>query len=216
VEDGPSPFNPNAPAFVPKQAFTVLAKLPEVARARTRYDEDTATLTVEARGQPPLSARLDRPDGRLAFERWLTAFLGERAGGRLKVVQGPGHRFTDHPEGHVSIINLESVRALEARIGRPLDPARFRANLYVEGWPAFSENEAVGQPVRVGGVEMQVFKPIVRCAATEVCPTTGDKDMPVPRALFDNFGHILCGIYAKVTAGGRLARGDPATIGSAA
>jgi MOSC domain-containing protein len=39
----------------------------------------------------------------------------------------------------VSIINLASVRALEKRIGQSLDPLRFRANVYVDGWPPFAE-----------------------------------------------------------------------------
>jgi uncharacterized protein YcbX len=212
VEDGPSPFDPAAPAFVPKQAFTVLAKIPEVARARTRYDEATATLSVEADGFPPLAARLDQADGRRAFESWLTAFLGERASGPLKLVDAPGHRFTDHPQGFVSIINLESLRELEGRIGRPLDPLRFRANLYVEGWAPWSELEAVGSGVRIGEAALELTKTIVRCAATEVNPVTGERDIETPRALFEHYGHILCGVYARVRTGGRIATGDAAEL----
>lgn len=212
VEDGPSAFDPADPCFVPKQAFTVLSKLPEVAQVRTRYEEGTATLTVQAPGRPPLSAQLDRPEGRRAFEAWLTDFLGERAMGPLKVVDAPGHRFTDHPLGFVSIINLDSLRDFEAKTGRPIDPLRFRANLYVEGWAPWSEGEALGKTVRVGEAELKLTKPIVRCAATEVCPSTGEKDFEAPRALFDHYGHILFGVYAQVRAGGRIAEGDAAEI----
>ena len=42
VENGPSGFDAAQPAFVPKQKFTVLAHIPKVAAARTRYDETTA------------------------------------------------------------------------------------------------------------------------------------------------------------------------------
>ena len=35
VEDGPSGFDPDAPAWISKQKFTVLAKIAKVARART-------------------------------------------------------------------------------------------------------------------------------------------------------------------------------------
>jgi uncharacterized protein YcbX len=213
VEDGPSGFDPAAPAFVPKQRFTVLAKIAEVARAHTAYDEASGVLTASADGRAAFKGALDEDAGREAFAAWLSDFLGEEASGPLKVVQAPGHRFTDHPQGHVSIVNLASVRELEARIGRAVDPLRFRANLYVEGWPAWIENEAgEGAKVRIGGAEASLFKPIVRCVATHVDPQTGERDMDVVKALFDNFGHLHCGIYVHVTEGGVLAEGDKAEI----
>ena len=212
VEDGPSGFDPAAPAFVSKMKFTVLARLAQVARVRTAYDESTAVLSVEADGRPPLQACLAEPAGRRAAAAWLATFLGEDARGPLQVVSAPGHRFTDHPQGHVSVINLASVRDLERRIGRPLDPLRFRANLHVDGWPAWAENEATGRALQLGGARVAVFKPIVRCAATEVDPATARRDIEVPKALFDGYGHILCGIYVSVTEGGRVAEGDAAWL----
>ena len=212
VEDGPSGFDPAAPSFVSKSKFTVLARIAEVAGARTAYDDGSGVLSVEAAGRPPLAARLTDAGGRRAFADWLAAFLGEAAAGPLQVVCAPGHRFTDHPEGHVSVINLESVRDLERRIGRPVDPLRFRANLYVEGWPAWSENQAVGARVTLGAAVAEVFKPIVRCAATEVDPATAARDLEIPKALFDLYGHVLCGVYVSVTTGGRVAEGDEARL----
>jgi len=66
--------------------------------------------------------------------------------------------------------------------------------------------------VSIGGARADVFKPIVRCAATEVDPATAERDMEIPRALFDHYGHVLCGIYVKVTNAGRVAEGDPAVL----
>ncbi|QUD87435.1 MOSC domain-containing protein [Phenylobacterium montanum] len=210
VEDGPSGFDPAAPRFISKQKFTVLAKIAAVARARTAYDEASGEILVRAEGRPDLAARLTDPAGREAFAGWLAAFLDGEASGPLKVVQAPGHRFTDHPQGHVSIINLASVRDLEARIGRPLDPLRFRGNLYVDGWPAWAENGWIGRTLSLGEAMAEVFKPIVRCVATHVDPATGERDIEVVKALHDNFGHLLCGIYVSVTGGGRIAAGDAA------
>src|SRR5258708_30512327 len=50
VENGPSGFDPAAPAFVPKQKFTVLAHIAKVAAAHTRYDEATGRLHAAAPG----------------------------------------------------------------------------------------------------------------------------------------------------------------------
>jgi hypothetical protein len=212
VEDGPSGFDPAAPAFVPKQKFTVLATIAEVAKARTAYDEASGVLTAAAEGRPAFEGALTTAAGREAFAAWLAGLLGEAASGPLKVVEAPGHRFTDHPLGHVSIINLASVRDLEQRVGRPVDPLRFRANLYVEGWPAWAENGAVGARVRLGPARAKVFKPIVRCAATHVDPATGERDLDVVAALHANFGHLFCGIYVQVEAGAVIAEGDMAEI----
>lgn len=211
VENGPSGFDPAAPAFVSKQKFTVLAAIPDVARARTTYDETTGVLSATADGWPDFSGALTEPDGRTAFAAWLSDLLGEHANGPLQVVSAAGHRFTDHPLGHVSIINLASVRDLEAKVGRPVDPLRFRANLYVEGWPAWVENEWVGRELMTGFARAKVFKPIVRCAATHVDPATAERDMDLVKALFDNYGHMNCGVYVHVTDGGRVTVGDACT-----
>jgi uncharacterized protein YcbX len=209
VENGPSGFDPQAPAFVPKQKFTVLASLPQVAAARTRYDEVQGVFHASAEGRPPFAGRLDDDAGRMGFADWLGELLGEEARGPLKVIEAPEpHRFTDHPQGQVSLINLASVRDLSGEIGVELDPLRFRANLYVDGWPAWVENDWLDQTLSLGAVRAAVFKPIVRCAATHVNLETARRDVEVTRELFEAYGHMHCGIYLNVTAAGELAPGD--------
>jgi uncharacterized protein YcbX len=209
VENGPSGFDADKPAFVPKQKFTVLAAIPDVARARTAYDDATGVLTARAAGHPDFSASLAAPAGREAFAAWLTALLGDEVRGDLKVLAGPGqHRFTDHPQGQVSVVNLESLRDFERKVGRPVDPLRFRANLYVEGWPAWAELAWEGREIALGEVRAKVFKPIVRCAATHVNPDTAERDLDLVPALFNAYGHMHLGIYLHVTQAGRVAAGD--------
>lgn len=209
VENGPSGFDPAAPVFIPKQKFTVLASIPRVAAATTRYDEATGVLHAAAAGLAPFAGRLGQAPDREAFAAWIGELLGDEARGPLKLVEAPAeHRFTDHPQGQVSVVNLASVRDLAARLGIEVDPLRFRANLYVDGWPAWVENDWTGATVRLGGAQATVLKPIVRCAATHVNLQTAQRDLEVTRALFDNFGHMHCGIYLQVTSPGRLAAGD--------
>jgi uncharacterized protein YcbX len=209
VEVGDCGFDPDRPAFVPKTKFAVLAHIAEVAKARTAYDDASGVFSATAPGHPDFAGDLTAEAGREAFAAWLTALLGEEARNPLKVLRAPGTwRFMDHPLGHVSIINLASVRDLEARIGRPLDPLRFRANLYVEGWPAWVENGWKDRTLAVGDALATVFKPIVRCTAPDVDPATAERDMAVVKALFDNYGHAHCGIYVQVGAAGRVSEGD--------
>jgi len=219
VEVGDSGFDPAAPAFISKTRFAVLAHMARVARARTAYDEVSGVLVAEADGQPRFEGALTTEAGRLAFAAWLTALLGDEASAPLKVLVAPDPwRFMDHPQGHVSIINLASLRDLEQRIGRPVDPLRFRANLYVEGWPAWAENDWTGQTLTLGEARAEVFKPIVRCAAIHVDPATAERDMDLVKALFDHYGHTLCGVYVHTTTAGVVAEGDavssPVPLGS--
>jgi uncharacterized protein YcbX len=209
VEVGPSGFDSANPAWVTKMKFAVLARIADVAKARTAYDAATGVFSARADGLPDIDADLTSEAGREAFAAWLTTLLGDEADAPLKVIAAPGTwRFMDHPLGHVSIINLASVRDLEQKIGRPLDPLRFRGNLYVEGWEPWVENQWQGRTLRIGSATTTVFKPIVRCVATHVDPVTAERDIDIVKALFDHYGHTLCGLYVQTTAAGRVAEGD--------
>lgn len=215
VENGPSGFDPAAPAHVPKQRFAVLAPIPAVARVRTRYDAATAGLEASAPGAEPFHASLGEAAGRDAFAAWLAPVLDaadpEARRGPLKVVGAPGWRFFDDQKGPVSLLNLASVRDLETRMGAALDPERFRANLWVEGWPAWAELALpAGAAVHVGGAVLEMVKPIRRCTATHVDPATGVRDREVVAALQAGYGHAFCGVYLRVTGDGRVATGDSA------
>jgi hypothetical protein len=212
VEDGPSGFDCDAPGYVPKMNYAVLAKLEQVAKARTAYDETTGWLRASAPGFPDIVANLLEEPGRQGFAIWLTELLGEAASGPLKVLTAPGYRFLDHPRGHVSVINLATIRDLSARVGYELDPLRFRANLYVEGWPAWAEMAWTDATLQFGEATTTVFKPIVRCAAINVDPATAERGEDLVRALFEHQGHAFCGLYLHVTGAGTLAVGDTATL----
>ncbi len=113
----------------------------------------------------------------------------------------------------VSIINLASVADVETLAGAPVDPLRFRGNLYVSGWPAWHEFDLLDRELKVGsGVRLKVVKRIVRCAATNVDPATGIRDLTIPATLQQNLGHADCGVYAEVIAAGEIAQGDTVTL----
>jgi uncharacterized protein YcbX len=85
----------------------------------------------------------------------------------------------------------------------------------VNGWPAWREFDLVGQKIAIGPTaRLKVVKRIVRCAATEVDPETGFRDMAVPEILLRNFDHTDCGVYAEVIAAGEIIPGDEVTAES--
>ena len=93
-------------------------------------------------------------------------------------------------------------------VGQPVHPLRFRANLYVEGWPAWHESDLLDHTLVIGDARLKVVKRITRCAATNVDPDTAARDLEIPQALMRRLGHNECGIYAEVIAGGEIAVGD--------
>lgn len=214
IENGPTGFDPAAPAYFPKTRFLMLMRNERLAGLRTDYDEASHTLTIRHEGRESVRADLRTKDGRLAVEAFFRKFMPAELSGPPKVLSGehaPGapHSFSDVAKKVVSIINLVSVAAIESAIGQPVDPLRFRGNLFVSGWPAWREFDLLDQEIEVGDkVRLKVVKRIVRCAATNVDPVTGARDLNIPKSLMQTFNHMDCGIYAEVIEGGDIAEGD--------
>jgi uncharacterized protein YcbX len=110
------------------------------------------------------------------------------------------------------LINISSVRELERIMGLPIDPLRFRGNLYFDTGEPWSEFAWCGQVLRIGeggeAVLLRAGEPISRCAATNVNPINGKRDVNIPMALQRAFGHTNMGIYATVSSDGILRAGD--------
>ena len=216
IENGPSGFDPAAPAYFPKIRFLMLMRNERLARLDTRYDDATHVLTIREGGQEAARGGLTTPDGRAAIEQFFAGFCAAELRGPPRVLQADGHSFSDVARKVVSIINLASVAAVETAVGQPVHPLRFRANLYVEGWPAWHEFDLVGQEIAIGAAaRLKIVKRIVRCAATEVDPDTGIRDLAIPRTLDQAFGHMDCGVYGEVVEGGEIAVGDHLTDATA-
>lgn len=209
IENGPSGFDPVHPAYLPKSRFLMLMRNEGLAALRTAFDQATHTLAVAANGRETARGDLRTPEGRRAIEEFFAAFCADELRGPPKVLRGAGHSFSDVARKVVSIINLASLADLETILGAPVHPLRFRANLYVQGWPAWSELDFVGRDIAMGPrARVKVVKRITRCAATNVDPDTGIRDLAIPETLMRNFDHIDCGIYAEVIAGGEIVTGD--------
>jgi uncharacterized protein YcbX len=208
IENGPTGFDPAAPTYFPKQRFLMLMKNERLAALRTEYDETNHTLSIGHEGREVARGDLRTKEGRLTVETFFRRFMPKELRGPPKVLYGENHSFSDVAKKVVSIINLASVAQVEAAVAAPVDPLRFRANLYVRGWPAWRELALLGETLAIGTVRLKVFKRIVRCAATDVDPATGIRNLQIPRTLMQNFDHMDCGIYAEVIEGGEITEGD--------
>ncbi len=209
IENGPCGFDPAAPAYFPKQRFLMLMRNERLAMLSTGYDEANHTLTIQFEGRQAARGDLRSKDGRIAIEAFFRRFMPKELRGPPKVLRGENHSFSDVAKKVVSIINLASVAAVEDAAGAPVNPLRFRGNLYIAGWPAWREFDLLGQELTIGqSARLKVVKRIQRCTATDVDPETGIRDLTIPRTLLENFDHTDCGVYAEVVAAGDINVGD--------
>ncbi|MCS3446015.1 MULTISPECIES: MOSC domain-containing protein [Bradyrhizobium] len=208
IENGPSGFDPSAPKWLPKPHFLMLQRDEWLAPLRAHFDDDSHVLTLRRDGAMVAQGNLETAEGRAAIERYFADRHTGQIKGPPKVLVSPGHSFSDVPRKVVSIINLASLQAIEEMVRAPVHPLRFRANLYVEGWPAWHEASLLDQTIAIGSARARVVKRITRCAAVNVDPDTGARDLSVPNTLMQRFGNNECGIYAEIISDGGAAVGD--------
>lgn len=208
IENGPIGFDPADPKYFPKIRFLMLMRNERLAGLQTRFDDASNVLTIRHNNAEAARGDLETAEGRASIERFFADNFASDLRGPPKILAAPGHSFSDVAARVVSIINLASVASIETMVGQPVNPLRFRANLYVSGWPAWHEFDLLGQELTIGTARLKVVKRIVRCAAVNVDPATAERDLNIPQTLMQVFDHADCGVYAEVIAGGNIAAGD--------
>lgn len=207
IENGVGRFDPATPKHLPKINFLMLMRNERLAALDARFDDATHVLTIHRGGKQVARGDLQTGLGRQLIEQFLAAYMKTDLRGAPKIVSAPGHSISDVAAKCVHIINLASVRELERVAGRPIDPLRFRANIHVDGVPAFAELTWVSKTLRIGTLEADVFDRTVRCEATNVDPVSAQRDMAIPALLQRTWGRNDFGVYAKITRAGEVAQG---------
>jgi uncharacterized protein YcbX len=209
IENGPSGFDPAEPTYLPKIRFLMLMRNERLATLQTHYDDASHVLTIRQDATVVASGDLETAAGRHEIEAFFAHAFARELRGPPRLLAAAGHSFSDVARKVVSIINLASVEELERLAGQPVDPLRFRGNLFVAGWPPWHEFTAIGATLGIGEARLKIVKRIVRCAAVDVDPATGLRDLELPPIIMRNYGHDDCGVYAEVIADGDIAVGDP-------
>lgn len=206
------PFDTENPVWMPKTNFLALVRDERLAELDVVFDDQSMHLTLRHDGQTVLRADLSHGDGRDRVEAFFAEFLEDEISGRPTFLEAADHSFSDLDAKVISLINLESVRALAAETGQEVDHRRFRANVYFDGAPAWSEFEWIDRQIQIGSASAEVIKRTQRCAATNVNPDTARRDMNIPRALHTGWGHADLGVYAKVIAPGEIRPDDTLSL----
>lgn len=215
LENGGPRFDERNPEFLPKVCFLMLMSHERLAGLKVAVSPDTATVRIERDGDLVLRTDLSTPGGRRTIEGFFQAFMGEEARGPIRLLSAPGHSFSDVSLKCVHIINLATVRLFSSQLERKIDPARFRANLHVDGFGAREEETWVGRRMMVGNTELEVVDRTERCMATNVDPDSARRDMTIPDDLDRLMGHRSFGIYAKIIRGGTMSVNAPVSVSDA-
>ena len=114
----------------------------------------------------------------------------------------------------ISLISSQTIGQLSSEVGEPVDPRRFRANLYLDlnGAEGFAEDAYVGQTIAIGPkVRISILERDPRCKMITLDPETAKIN---PRVLQhigrDHEGHA--GVYGAVLVEGVVCQGDPVEL----
>jgi uncharacterized protein YcbX len=208
IAHGTTRFDVSTPCWLSKDHFLNLANDEKLAQLRAAFDEKTGELSISRDGKQVVKAKASDIMGRTLIGQFFAGFMASAARGTPKLLEAPGHNFTDVPEKYVTLISLASVRDLERVARESIDPLRFRGNFYIDGLPAWQEFEWAGQEIGLGAARLRVVDAVDRCAATNVNPETAARDMNIPLTLRKGFRHRDMGVYALVVEAGGVAKGD--------
>ncbi|MDP9138664.1 MAG: hypothetical protein M3N38_10895, partial [Pseudomonadota bacterium] len=129
--------------------YLYLARNPELARCSVDWDggekfvfrfPDDERVAIDTGSASDLD-NLNR-----ALARW---FPREGGGPRISLAR-PDGGYWDFSDTGLSLINLATIREIARTAGRPIDPARFRGNLYLDGVAAWREFDLIGRRIGVG------------------------------------------------------------------
>ncbi|GEM_PF-994810 len=200
-------------AWLTCRSFFINAVNEGLLKFSVEMDDDTIRIrSPEGLG---LSLRIGDPEGLAIANRRLADFVSSLNPSddmpmpvitERSQMQGALSGYWDFNDSGISFMNAASLKAVSNAMGEDLDIRRLRGNLIIGDLPAWEEFSCIGKSIRIGsnGPELDILRPVKRCPATSVNPETGIRDIKVPVALMDHFGHAFCGIYAKVTKPGQI------------
>eukprot|EP01037_Dinobryon_pediforme_P043885 gene43885-55253_t len=95
VENGPTGFDPSAPAYFPKIRFLMLMRNEGVARLKSRFDPATTHWRIDENGAEAVAGRLNDAADRQEIEAFLAARFAADLRGPPRILAGDGHSFSD-------------------------------------------------------------------------------------------------------------------------
>jgi uncharacterized protein YcbX len=118
-------------------------------------------------------------------------------------------RRTDGTNGRILVVFEASLKRLSERVGREIEPERFRPNVMVEADldPDAEVRLERGTPIRLGGGDFEVHKPCERCVLPSWDPRGRERDKELHRHIVRELGNLF-GVYLKTPGTATVRVGD--------
>jgi uncharacterized protein len=210
-------------AWQKKHFFANQNDWPALSSLDCRVDNAAKTLTVFSDGHLKLCADLRSETDLKTCDAFFTDFIAgqtphklarhpKKCPVRLVGSLNSESRYPDGFKGDVSIMNLQSLRALEQSLGQSVAIERFRGNIIVDGGTPWQELDWIGQTIEAGSVRFQITAKIGRCSNVNVHPTRGVSDLEVLDGVARGPGRGSFGVFAKVLNSGTLKQSLPLSL----
>ena len=212
-------YDQKNPIYLKKTNFLALVKDEKLAKLLTVFNPKSKQLTIKIDNEVVVDEMLNNKENINKVEVFFQNYLEMSKQEKPNLVRGIktnttnlSHSFSDIPDKALSIINLNTIKDLQEKLGKQISPYRFRANILIDGANAWEEFNWIGKKITIGEAVLQVFKRTQRCAATNVNPDSAQRDINIPKEINSHYGHLDLGIYAKVTQGGLISVSDKLNI----
>jgi uncharacterized protein YcbX len=141
-----------------KPGFFELTQEERLAQLRIAYDpggdSGGPTLTISRQGRQVVTANPSDLTGQMLLNQFFAGFLTGSPRGTPAFRELTGDDRAAVRPGPVSLINLASLRDFERVARQPVDPRRFRANILIDGLPAWGEFAWLDGEIRIGGAKL--------------------------------------------------------------
>lgn len=192
--------------------FSRGAKAPALMAIGAKLDEAEVALTLTHPDQTEFTFCPDEPTDVARFIDWVQPFMPPDRAASVGIVRTTGQGMTDTDIPSISLGNLSTLDEVSAKVGKALDPRRFRMNFWMDGVEPWDEFNWINRKVQIGGVSFKASAQITRCKSTMANPDTGLRDADTLAALDQGWGHRDFGIALVAETSGAVAVGDTVAV----
>jgi uncharacterized protein YcbX len=198
--------------WITYQNFMIGTRTPALAGLWAKLDETERRITLKHEKLGEFSFRPDDLLDASQFLAWIAPLIPENRAQPRRILRAGTRGMTDTDYPSVSVMNESSHRAVSQKLGRTLEPERWRGNIWLDGLAPWEEFDWIGKQVRIGTAVLTFEERIERCLHTAANPHTGQRDADTLGALTSGWGHTDFGIYTRVVEAGTVAIGDTAEV----
>tara|TARA_Y100000996_G_scaffold394595_1_gene359080 strand:+ start:165 stop:941 length:777 start_codon:yes stop_codon:yes gene_type:complete len=190
--------------------FLTLKNSPVLNKYNFNYDGNKLTLMFE--GEKIISISPDNQNKKFLLSKKLFE-LESTLVNPITLLKNTEYPFydTSHSKNifnSISLINLNSIKDFEKKIGEEVELQRFRGNIYVDGISEWEERNWINKTIKINKTSFKVEKNIPRCVAINLKPKTDDNSLNLLNSLKKTYNHFDMGVYLTALEDGKVNVGD--------